>query len=222
MPLEWSPDERGIYHALAHYTDSESASWTALCGAELSPSLSQRVESREAPHPSHRECAAMARMSGGLGPRDVERMVQSGEFPPPDDPRWNVVVKERVGPLREIDTDVDGPLTVRQDVQTNRVVRGGVTVTDGALFVVNGIISGSVVIESGTLELHGTVGRDVVVRSGGTAEIYGTVSGSVILEEGAGARVDGVVRGALTDPWNVAQVAVGARIGSHGRARSDP
>jgi hypothetical protein len=66
MPLEWSPDERGIYHALAHYTDSENPPWTALCGAELTPSLNQRVESNEPPRPSHRECVTRARLSGGL------------------------------------------------------------------------------------------------------------------------------------------------------------
>jgi hypothetical protein len=71
-------------------------------------------------------------------------------------------------------------------------------------------------VESGTLELHGTVGRDVLVRSGASAEIYGTVSGSVILEEGASAQVDGVVQGTLSDPWNVAEVAEGARVGSYG------
>lgn len=216
MPLEWSPDERGTYHALAHYTDSQDAPWTALCGAELSPSLSQRVESHEPPRAGHRECVTMARLSGRFGPRDVERMVESGAFPPADDPRWNVVTKERLGPLHEIDTDVDGSLTVTDDTQTSRVVRGGVAVTGGALFVVNGIISGSVVVESGTLELHGTVGRDVLVRSGGSAEIYGTVSGSVILEEGASAQVDGVVHGTLSDPWNVAKVGEGARVGSYG------
>ncbi|MEX2210112.1 MAG: hypothetical protein WD846_04495 [Patescibacteria group bacterium] len=215
MPLEWSTDERGIYHALAHYTDSENAPWTALCGTELTPSLSQRVESEDPPHPSHRECATMARLSGGFGPREVERMVESSAFPPLDDPRWNAVVKERLGALHEIDTDVEGSLTVTEDTRTSRVVRGDVTIAAGALLVVNGIVSGSVVVELGALELHGTVGRDVLVRSRGSAEIYGTVSGSVILEEGASARVDGVVRSTLSDPWNVAEVAEGARIGSH-------
>lgn len=97
MPVDWSPDGRGVYHALAHSSDSGDESWTALCGAQLAPALGQMIESATPPKPSHRECTELASQTGGLGPRDVQRMVESGAFPPPDDPRWVRVDRDEDG-----------------------------------------------------------------------------------------------------------------------------
>ena len=84
MPVDWAPDTGGIYHALAHYSDSGNEPWTTLCGMELAPSPNQLIEAEEPPTPSHRKCAELAKQTGGLGPRDVQRMVESGEAGTPE------------------------------------------------------------------------------------------------------------------------------------------
>jgi hypothetical protein len=81
---------------------------------------------------------------------------------------------------------IQGPTTLRRDLQLLGVVQGDLTVPRGAY-----------------LELLGTVAGDLVVLPGGRADVLGTVTGSV-LNQGGTVSVLGVVMGRVVDSGPVA------------------
>jgi hypothetical protein len=222
MPTDWAPDERGVYHLLISWSTTD-APWLTYCDVVLPrpPDDAEPIESATSPatNPSQlcRRCSSAATALGGIGGRDVMRMIDElearGELPAA------VIVKPLYsGPMHVIDDHPIGPITITEPTRVQGWVRGSVTVPQGQSLSVSGTIAGDVTVDGGgTFDLGGTVRDNVIIRGGAAARINGTVSGSVLVEDGADVEIHGMVRGMVTDPEGVVRIAETARIGNQRR-----